>query len=123
MLKKLLILLIVMAFAVMCRAQEFQCTVTVNYQKLQSTTQAYESADTKIFETMKRAVEDFVNNRRWTNLELEQKEKLDCSISIILSERRSATDFSGQISIQLRRPVYNSNYTSGLFNYIEGNND
>lgn len=104
-------------------AQEFRCSVNINYQKLQSTTQQYETGDIKIFETMKRAVEDFVNGRHWTNLELEQNERLDCSINIILSQRTSATDFAGQISIQLRRPVFNSNYTSGLFNYIEGNND
>lgn len=71
---------------------------------------------------MKRAIEDFFNSRRWTNLELQQQEKIDCSFSIILSQRNSATDFVGQISVQLRRPVYNSTYTSGLFNYMEQGN-
>ncbi len=119
--RKLLMLLIISVFSVAVSAQEFRCGVSVNYQKLQSTTQQYETGDIKIFETMKHAIEDFINNRRWTNLEMEQVEKLDCSISIILSERISATDFKGQISIQLRRPVFNSNYTSGVLNYIENN--
>jgi len=123
MLKKLLIALILSAFFATASAQEFRCGVTVNYQKLQSTTQQYETGDVKIFETMKRTIEDFVNGRHWTNLEFEQVERLDCSISIILSQRTSATDFGGQISVQLRRPVYNSNYTSGVFNYIENGND
>lgn len=121
MLKKLLMVLIMTAFFTMGSAQEFRCVVSVNYQKLQTTTQQYESTDLKIFEVMKQSIEDFVNGRHWTNLEFEQYERLDCSISIILSERTSATDFRGQISIQLRRPVYNSNYTSGLLNYLEGN--
>lgn len=121
MLKKLLILLVMSLLITSLSAQEFRCGVTVNYQKLQSTTQQYETGDVKIFETMKHAIEDFVNNRQWTNIELEMNEKLDCSISIILSERSSATDFKGQISVQLRRPVYNSNYTSGVLNYLEGN--
>ena len=121
--RKAFILLLMSLFCACCYAQEFRCSVNINYQKLQSTTQQYESGDIKIFETMKRAVEDFVNQRQWTRLELEQNERLDCSINIILSQRTSATDFTGQISIQLRRPVYNSNYTSGLFNYIGGNND
>ncbi len=123
MLKKLPILLIFSIFFVTAPAQEFRCGVTVNYQKLQSTTQQYETGDLKIFETMKRTIEDFVNGRHWTNLEFDQVERIDCSISIILSQRTSATDFGGQISVQLRRPVYNSNYTSGLFNYIENGND
>lgn len=110
-------------FCVFGYTQEFRCSVNINYQKLQSTTQQYETGDTKIFESMKRAVEDFINGRHWTNLELEQNERLDCSLNIILSQRTSATDFTGQISFQLRRPVFNSNYTSGLFNYMEGNND
>ena len=121
MTKKLPILLIMTLLAAAVSAQEFRCGVQVNYQKLQSTTQQYESSDTKTFETMKSAIEDFVNTRRWTNLELEEHEKLDCSISIILDKRTTATDFQGQMTIQLRRPVFNSNYTSGLFNYMEGN--
>lgn len=103
-------------------AQEFRCSVSVNYQKLQNTTQAYETADIKIFETMKQSIETFMNAQKWTNLEFEQNEKIDCSISLVLSERSSATDYKGQLSVQLRRPVYNSNYTSGLFNYM-GSND
>lgn len=121
--KKLLWLLILNLFLISARAQEFRCGVNINYQKLQSTTQQYETGDIKIFETMKRDVEDFVNNRHWTNLEFEQVERIDCSITIVLSQRTTATDFGGQISVQLRRPVYNSNYTTGLFNYMEGSND
>lgn len=102
-------------------AQEFRCAVSVNYQKLLTTTQGYASDDKKVFDNMKQAIEDFVNSRKWTNLELESNEMIECGISIILSERTSATDFKGQLSIQLKRPVYNSNYTTGLFNYIENN--
>ena len=114
---------ILLAVLLLCpiRAQEFRCAVSINYQKLMTTTQSYESSDKKVFDNMKQALEDFINSRQWTNLEMDQNERLDCTFSIILSERTSATDFKGQISIQLRRPVYNSNYTTGLFNYIETN--
>jgi hypothetical protein len=88
-----------------------------------NTTQAYESGgDKKVFENMKQALEDFINGRKWTNLELQPQEKIECSFSIILSQRTSATDFVGQISIQMKRPVYNSTYTTGLFNYMEQGN-
>ena len=75
--RKAFILLLMSLFCACCYAQEFRCSVNINYQKLQSTTQQYESGDIKIFETMKRAVEDFVNQRQWTRLELEQNERLD----------------------------------------------
>ena len=121
MIKRVIAILLVVINLGVLHAQEFRCAVSVNYQKLMSTTQSYESSDKKVFENMKQALEDFINSRQWTTLEMEQNERLDCSLSIILSERTSATDFKGQISIQLRRPVYNSNYTTGLFNYIESN--
>ena len=118
----LLIVLITMSFCAV-RAQEFRCNVQVNYQKLLTTTQAYESAnDKKVFESMKQAIEDFVNGRRWTNMDMEQVEQLDCGITLILNTRSSVSDFAGQLQIQLRRPVYNSTYTTGLFNYMESGN-
>ncbi|MBO7541388.1 MAG: DUF4835 family protein, partial [Bacteroidales bacterium] len=52
-------------------------------------------------------------------VEFEQYEKLECNISLIISEQTSLTDFGGQLSVQLRRPVYNSNYTTGIMNFVE----
>lgn len=102
-------------------AQEFRCTVQVNNQKLLSTTQPYPSdGDKKIFETMKQAIEDFVNGRQWTPLRFEQHERIDLTVMLVLTSRTSATDFGGQLQLQMRRPVYNSTYTTGMFNYLEG---
>lgn len=118
-------LTIMLAMCCFCtlKAQEFRCGVQVNYQKLMTTTQQYESGgDKKVFESMKQAIEDFVNGRHWTNMEVGQVEQIDCSIALILNTRTSATDFTGQLQIQMRRPVYNSSYTTGLFNYIESGN-
>ena len=120
--RKFLVIILAMSCFCAVRAQEFHCTVQVNYQKLQTTTQAYESTDKKVFDAMKQAIEDFVNGRRWTNLNLEQHELLDCGIVLILNTRSSVSDFAGQLQIQLRRPVYNSTYTSGMFNYMENGN-
>ncbi len=117
--RRLLTIVLTMMCLCVAEAQEFRCTVQVNPQKLMTTTQGYESSDKKVFETMKQAIEDFVNGRRWTNLQFEQQELIDCSIALILNSRTSATDFGAQLQIQMRRPVYNSTYTTGLFNYIE----
>ena len=103
----------------LAEAQEFRCTVQVNSEKLMASNQKYETTDKKIFDNMKQAIEDFVNGRKWSNVTLENHEKLDCSIGLVLASRTSATDFSGQLTVQLRRPVFQSTYTTGLFNYIE----
>lgn len=102
------------------QGQEFRCTVQVNPQKLMTTTQGYSSdSDKKLFDNMKQAIEDFINGRRWTNIDFQPVEQIDCSIALILNSRTSATEFGCQVQIQMRRPVYNSTYTTGLFNYME----
>ena len=103
----------------LAEAQEFRCTVQVNSEKLMASNQKYETTDKKVFDNMKQAIEDFVNGRKWSNVTLENHEKLDCSIGLVLASRTSATDFAGQLTVQLRRPVFQSTYTTGLFNYIE----
>ncbi len=113
------LLLLFLTFCASLYAQEFRCSVSVNYQKLQQTTQPYPSDDKTVFDNMRQAIEDFVNSRKWTNLSFESNEYIDCSISLILNRRTTANDFEGRLSVQLRRPVYNSNYTTGLFNYVE----
>ena len=98
--------LLLLSLATMgARAQEFRCNVTINSQKLQQSTQGYDSGDKKVFENMKQAIEDLVNGRKWTNMTLEPVELLDCSIALILGTRASATEFGGQLQVQLRRPV------------------
>lgn len=119
--RKLVVFILFETLVLMASAQEFRCAVSVNYQKLQQTTQPYPSDDKKVFDEMRQAIEDFVNSRKWTNLMVEQTEQIDCSISLILNRRTTANDFEGRLSVQLRRPVFNSNYTTGLFNYIENN--
>ena len=110
--RTLLLAIMALALALPMRAQEFRCNVTINAQQVQTN-------EKKVFETMKQAIEEFVNNRKWTNVEFEQYEKLECNISLIISEQTSLTDFGGQLSVQLRRPVYNSNYTTGIMNFVE----
>lgn len=121
--RKLLSIVLILCGFLSARSQEFRCTVTINPQKLLTTNQQYGSEnDKKVFDNMKQALEDFVNGRRWTNMDFQQQEQIECSFSLILNQRTSATDFAGQLTVQLKRPVYNSAYTTGLLNYLEHTN-
>ena len=82
MLKKLTLFALLVLAVSLLRAQEFRCAVTVNYQKLLTTTQGYSSDDKKVFDNMKQAIEDFVNSRKWTSLELQSNEMIECARSI-----------------------------------------
>ena len=90
-------------------AQELNCNVQVNSDQVQGTNKS-------VFNTLQTSISEFVNNRRWTNMTYANTEKIDCNMNIII---KSVEDdlFSGEIIIQSRRPVYNSSYTTPLFNF------
>ena len=106
-----------LSFALFClslstKAQEFKCEVTINTPKLQT-------ADPKIFKSLKTSITEFVNNRKWSNRELELEEKIDFNIVITIDEEASGNTFKGQIMIQGARPVYGSSYNSVLIQHLD----
>ncbi len=94
-------------------AQELYCNVDVNSQQVASGT------DRKVYETLRSAIYEFMNNRSWSNFEYKQYEKIECSILLNITERQSSEQFRCDMTIAVRRPVFNSTYTTVLFNFIE----
>ncbi len=93
-------------------AQELNCSVQVISPQIQS-------SDKKIFETLQTAINEFMNNRKWTGDQFLSQERIECSILINVSERVSSDEFKATIQVQARRPVYHSSYSSSLFNYLD----
>jgi len=93
-------------------AQEFTCNVTINTPKIQT-------ADPKIFKSLKTAITEFVNNRKWTEQTLKLEERIELNIVITIDEEISATAFKAQMTVQAVRPVYNSGYNSVLFQHLD----
>lgn len=93
-------------------SQELYCNVDVSSTQVQGT-------DRKVYETMRTSIYDFMNNRSWTNYEYKQYEKIECSILINVRERPSTNEFRCEMTIAVRRPVFNSTYTTILFNFID----
>jgi len=109
---KIFILLILSLFMLTARSQEFVCNVEVSSQQIQG-------SDRRIYETMKNAIYEFMNNRNWTNYNFKYNERIECSILINITERPSPDYFRCDMTLALRRPVFNSSYNSVLFNYID----
>ncbi|MBL7893029.1 MAG: DUF4835 family protein [Bacteroidia bacterium] len=97
-------------FSGLVSAQELNCVVQVLTSQIQG--------DKRIYETMQKAIFEFVNNTRWTRDVYKNDERIECSILINVTER-SSDDFKATIQIQSRRPVYKASYNSVLFNYID----
>ncbi len=112
--RKLLGLLVAGICSVSTMAQisnngELNARITINSDKIQGT-------DKSVFTTLQTALTEFVNNRRWTDATFAVNERIDCSMTIILSEQ-SDNSYKGEIQVQATRPVYNSSYLTTLFNY------
>lgn len=105
--RKIIFLFLLMAGSL--QAQELNCKVSVNYDRITN-------ANTQIFKTLERSLTDFINKTRWTNQTFKDNEKIECSMLINLSSYNSDS-FTGTIQVQSSRPVFNSSYTSPIFNF------
>lgn len=92
-------------------AQELNFTVTVNSKQVGGT-------DQRVFESLQESIMTFLNNRIWTNLQLEENERIEGAIAITV-QSREGNYINGQMNIALRRPVFNASITTPLFNYID----
>ncbi|WP_051527369.1 type IX secretion system protein PorD [Prevotella falsenii] len=91
-------------------AQELQAKITINHNQIQGT-------DKSVFENLQQTLEQFVNERQWTNLKFQKNERIVCNFNITVTKYdQSSNAFTCTALIQANRPVYNSAYTSTLFN-------
>jgi hypothetical protein len=102
--------LFLVAFSI--QSQEFLCSVEVNAQQVEGT-------DRRVFENMQTSLSEFVNNRRWTNLEFNPGERIECTFVITVSSRPSTDRFVANLNLVASRPIYKTAYNSTLLNYVD----
>ena len=90
-------------------AQQLNCSVVINAQKVTNTNQ-------QLIKNLEIALNEFVNKTDWTGQTLKQNERIKCSMFITLSSVNS-DQFSGTIQVQSSRLIYNSTYSSPVFNF------
>jgi Domain of unknown function (DUF4835) len=106
------ILVIILFFSIYCsNAQELKARVNVSASRVNS------SVDKKTFQTLQTALTNFVNNRKWSNDNFQQQEKIDCSFLLNLESTGEPNVYSGSLTIQSARPVFNSSYNSPIINF------
>ena len=106
--RNILSLFLVLIFSC-SQAQELNCTVTVNAQKLPNANQS-------VFKTLETALNEFVNRTQWTSQNFQQNEKINCSMYITFSSNNS-DQFVATIQVQSSRPIHNSSYASPILNF------
>ncbi len=117
--RRLVILLAVIGFTTggTLQAQELQAKVNINSQQIQGT-------DKSIFENLQQTLEQFINEHQWTDLQFQQSERISCTFNITVTKYdASANRFTCTALIQANRPVYNSAYTTTVYNNRDKNFD
>ena len=98
-------------------AQELQATVNINHAQIQGT-------DNSIFDNLQTTLMQFLNDRKWTALQFQKNERISCSFKITVNKYdRKTNTFSCKAIVQANRPVFNSSYTTTLYNNIDNNFD
>lgn len=103
------ILLIILTMVVTSYGQELNCMVTVNSEKI-------EGSNKQVFNTLQKSIQDFVNTTHWTTYTYTSTERIDCSMLIVVNSVENDI-YSCELTLQSKRPVYNTNYTTPVLNY------
>ena len=99
-----LLLLITFVFSTFfyIQAQELNCKVIVNSDKVPEVNKS-------VFNTLQKSITEFVNNRKWSEMTFANTERIECTFSIFVNKVDNES-FTAEIQVQSRRPVFNSTY-------------
>ena len=98
-------------------AQELNCQVSiVTDAKLEVS-----SLDKEVFEQLKQSIYEFMNSTKWTKDKFLVEERINCNLQLQITSIPSQGSYSGSLQVQSSRPVFNSSYTTTVFNFLDQN--
>lgn len=95
-------------------AQELRSSIQVQSASVQGTNK-------QVYESMRTDLTEFVNNMVWTRDRYDNIERIECNFVFNITEQISSNEFKGKLNVQLRRPVYNSAYSTAMLNIEDAN--
>lgn len=105
--KLFLLFMLLLAFSNL-KAQDLDCTVTINDSQIAG-------SNKQVFKTLQKSITEFINKTEWTGRETEPHERIKCAFTIIVTTRQN-NNFKASIQVQSSRPVFNSTYLSPVLN-------
>ena len=106
-------ILALIAMSIAMTAQELKCTISINSEQVQGSNKA-------VFTTLQQSMEEFVNTQRWTNMTFQEKERIECSMMIVVKNVQDNM-FVCEFTCQSRRPVFGTTYTTPTLNIKDAN--
>lgn len=107
--RKILSLLIFALMAASGAAQELNCRVEVNSDKITGTNKS-------VFTTLQEAITSYMNDTKFTAAQYSPIEKIECTLFFTIKEY-DGDKMTGDIQVQATRPAYNASYTTNLINF------
>ena len=96
-------------------AQELQAKITINHAQISGT-------EKSVFDNLQQTLEQFVNDRQWTHLQFQKNERIQCNFNLQVTKYdKDQGVFTCKATIQANRPVYNSAYTTTIYNNVDEN--
>ena len=111
---RIFIILIVLLFSNKFYSQELNCEVVVNADQVVG-------GNAQVFKTLETTINEFVNQTKWTDKVFKTQERIECSMVLTIQTQSGSNGFSGNIQVQSSRPVFNSIYTTPIFNHKDEN--
>lgn len=91
-------------------AQEIKATVQVISPRIQITNK-------QVFTTLQNSIQQFLNNRKWTDEKVDQKEKIEVAFFFEITSFTNEKDIMGTLQVTSTRPVFNAGYKTNVFQY------
>lgn len=108
--RKLFLLFLIILTSISVRSQELRARVSVMSNRVNN-------VDQKAFQTLQTALNNFVNNTKWTNDNFTPNEKIECSFLLNVQSTDEPNVYKASLTIQSGRPVFNTAYVSPMINY------
>lgn len=89
-------------------SQELKAIVSIN-------TDQVTNVNPQIFKNLEKQVFDFLNNTKFSEKEVQQNEKINCSFFFIVTKFES-NNFEVTLQVNSSRPVFNSTFTTPILN-------
>ena len=91
--------------------QTVSCNFVINSEFVDQTNQ-------QVFSTLEKSVNEFVNNNLWDSKSLDTHQRVKFNLVLNLNSY-VGSNFTGTLQVQVERPVYESNYLTPIFNFLD----
>ena len=113
--RKTLFLALLFSLSAATKAQELNAKVTVVANRIGNT------VNRSTFLTLQTALNNFLNNRKWSADSYDPNEKIDCNFLLNLDQTSEQNVYAASLTIQAARPVFNTSYLSPIINFKDDN--